>query len=352
MSISATGAVTMVRSLLRIMSVVSTSAATMTRSKTFAKALSVTVTATIAMVRSLLRVMAINPTGVPVIVRTINLIRSVASSAAVSLASPRTLLRALTVAVTSAATMLRARAKTLSVAVTGTVTLSRSIARIMGASSAATATYLRVIAKTLSSTSGILSFLGSIYNIVTGAPPPDFFKGYSTYRIGKAARDAVMSVLRSNLNDNLATVYAEYGLDPVSIDWQSGFQCFQGPISVDQLMASSDVKYPIIIVYTVSAQDQKLIHYKRFSGTVQVAIEFHQEILQGRSLPDYESYQDAFEDALVATLHGVEPDFLLRQASVHALRDTLFQRQPVQVNAAENWHLMNVASMNFELHAA
>lgn len=171
-------------------------------------------------------------------------------------------------------------------------------------------------------------------------------------KVSKRVRDAVKIRIQNaidGLNPMLEAACQEYGIPEISFNWDGSTQFFQGWLDAADLEESTVIKYPLLMLYTVSAADQKALHYKRFSGIVQIGMEVHVSLLPKFAPADMESYQDAVEDAIIACMHSDTFDSEFAQAGAHFMRDTQFQRQPARMGG-DNWIVSQVIGMTFEVH--
>lgn len=171
-------------------------------------------------------------------------------------------------------------------------------------------------------------------------------------RVSKRVRDAVRARLQNEidgLNPMLEAACREYGIPEIRFNWAGSTQFFQGWIDPADIEGTTVLKYPLLLLYTVTVGDLKAIKFKRFSGNVQIGMEVHVSLLPKFAPADMESYQDAVEDAVVACMHGDNHDAEFAAAGAHFMRDTQFQRQPVQTGG-ENWIVSQVIGMSFEVH--
>lgn len=170
--------------------------------------------------------------------------------------------------------------------------------------------------------------------------------------IGSLVRNAVKEVLQdpdTGLNPNLIIYCNEAGLDPVQIDWDTEVgQYYESYISHTEILASGTPVYPMVCLYVLSSEDTKERKYNDYSGVVRIGITVMQSVIGGNAITNGERYQDAAEDALIATLHPKEANGAMALMGAYSLRDTVVSRDPV-VQDAENWLMSLTANFTCQV---
>jgi hypothetical protein len=122
------------------------------------------------------------------------------------------------------------------------------------------------------------------------------------------------------------------------IDWDvDGPQMFLAQMDIDMAEASTTLAYPCVMLYTLSSENQNLSKFNIYAGVVTLGIDFFLSFSQ-QGKTDFESYADAVEYAVLASVNGIEGSNAIARFGVAYNGNIRFDRLQV-ICGAENWRL-------------
>ena len=169
--------------------------------------------------------------------------------------------------------------------------------------------------------------------------------------ISKLVRAAVLARLSdptSGINPQLATATTAYGIAPITFDLSgTSKQLFQGYVTPDDLEESTAFKYPALMLYCVSSENQNLQKSTTFAGRVEVGLDIHLTWKSGSVIPTMEDICDAVECAIYETFNA--PGWAASYGAPIVYNGELTHRRtPVQL-AGENWRQSLLNRLTFEV---
>ncbi len=169
-------------------------------------------------------------------------------------------------------------------------------------------------------------------------------------QISKRIRDQVRTFLNASdgFNATYATVAAAYGVTAFTIDFTgAGYNFFQGQVDPKQLESTTNIKYPLMCLFAMTAKDDNRQKFQEFSGVVTVGLDVHYSFTPGHALFDFESIGDALEDTVVQIMNR-ESNQVWDIETVYNGEVSL-TRYPLQLGA-QNWRQTFRFLMTFEVH--
>jgi hypothetical protein len=125
--------------------------------------------------------------------------------------------------------------------------------------------------------------------------------------ISQKVRSAIVAQLSDpakGFNPRLQVVTASYGVEPWSIDWTSESLNFMfgrvDPVALDK---SSSLTYPMVTIDTQRSLHTNLVKFATFAGPIFAVIDVHHSWNESEAIPDFASWVDATEDAMVGALN-------------------------------------------------
>jgi hypothetical protein len=118
----------------------------------------------------------------------------------------------------------------------------------------------------------------------------------------RISRKAVIERMKNpdmGFNARLAEICADYSLPPFTINFEDDSPTFfEALLTAEQLSQITTVKYPCLVVYSGSLQDEQRVKPSIMAGGSGVFIDAYLEITSYRRLTDLEELSDAVEGAI------------------------------------------------------
>ena len=170
--------------------------------------------------------------------------------------------------------------------------------------------------------------------------------------VGKTVRDVVKTMLADGtvgFNATLASVCTSYGIAPFTIDFTGNKNNFlQGYYGAKDLAETTNVKFPVICLYTTRSQNTNENKFAIFSGSVEIGIDTYLSHGKSAAVADTEALADAVESTYYTLFNSSTNYHFYGQAGYNG--DLYVQRSPVSKGAA-NWIQTLNSRLTFELTA-
>lgn len=174
----------------------------------------------------------------------------------------------------------------------------------------------------------------------------------SNVQISKMARTAVSTFLSDpdvGFNPTLAAVWSDYGISgsPFTINFASNSpNFFQGFYAAKDLIASSNVTFPAISLYTVKTANTNNEKFHLFSGSIMIGIDTYVSFPQSRALTNSDDLTDAVEATYYNVFHTLDNQSLWGNVTYNG--DLYVTRGPVLMGGP-NWIQLMQARLTVDI---
>ena len=149
----------------------------------------------------------------------------------------------------------------------------------------------------------------------------------------------------SGFNAVMGSLCDTYNIEPFTIDFgpasRNFFQGWYGPTVLDE---TSNVKYPVMCLYTVKSQNTNQEKFRLFSGSVMMGLDVYLTFRKSSAPQDTETLGDAVESTMYTVFDGDTA-----YGDVLYNGDLLIQKGPLQLGAS-NWIQLVSSKLTFDLN--
>jgi hypothetical protein len=143
----------------------------------------------------------------------------------------------------------------------------------------------------------------------------------------------LMSDSTSGFNANFETVCEAYNINPFFIDFGAKSKNFyQSYIGYNELIQTSNFKFPVMCLYTTKTQNQNTEFSRLFSGTSGLGIDVYLSWPKSSAVLDTETLGDAVSDAMYNMFNHQTASY----GDILPNGDLTIQRGPL-VLGGDNW---------------